>query len=211
MGRLWVLGAALLCALGGCGASGPPAFQVQAGQYQAAFNASRDVLRDYRFAIERVDAAEGVISTKDKSSAGLATPWDGVQTTPKQELSDMLNEQHRRVRITFRPTGDSPSTDPPSSQTSCEGDVQVVIYRVQSALVRPSSRSIQLTTTAVDPGLSAKQIWSKYDVPVERDEALERRIARAIEVRLAEVSEQKAARSSPPQPDPAPLTGAKGD
>lgn len=173
----------VVASLTGCGAAGPPTFQIQAGGYDAAFNASRHVLRDFTFELERVDAAEGVITTRDKASAGAGTPWDGVQSTLEQELSDLTNLQKRRVRITFRPVGQDDGV--PAADQACEGDVQVVIWRTQSPLVRPNSRSISLTTTAIDPALSAKQIYSSYDVAVERDEELENRIARAIESRLA--------------------------
>lgn len=210
--RLLLLTAAstVTATLGGCNASGPPTFQVHAGDYQAAFNISRDVLRDFQFDLERVDAAEGVITTRDKASAGLATPWDGVQTTAYQQLSDLGNEQKRRVRITFLPADGAPDTDAPSPAAPRVGDVHVVIRRVQSALVRPSSRSIQLTTTATDPGLAAKQIYARYEVPVERDEELENRIARKIESRLAEMNKPKAASAATHTPPPGPRRPLRG-
>ncbi|MFA6044670.1 MAG: hypothetical protein WC718_06770 [Phycisphaerales bacterium] len=210
--RVVVLGllGALAATLGGCNAAGPPTFQVQAGDYQAAFNISREVLRDYQFDLERVDAAEGVITTADKSSAGLATPWDGVQTTAYQQLSDLGNDQARRVRITFLPVDGADASFAPSADVPCVGDVHVVIRRVQSALVRPSSRSIQLTTTATDPALAARGIYSRYDVPVERDEELENRIARRIEARLAEATKPKAASASPRTPPPGPRRPMRG-
>lgn len=196
--RLFTLLAGMvLIALGGCNASGPPTFNVQIGQYQQAFNAARDVLRDYHFQLERVDGAQGVITTADLFSAGLLTPWDQVQTTPQQELSDIVNNQARRVRIVFaRASQQADPIDPPSDAEACVGDVQVVIRRVQVALVRPNSRSVSLTTTAVDPALTAKQIWGNYAVPFARDEELERRIARAIEARLSKTT--KAAAMTPP-------------
>lgn len=205
---LMVLGGALLASLGGCNAAGPPTFDVQVGQYQQAFNATREVLRDLNFELERVDAAQGVITTRDLSSAGFATPWDQVQTTPEQELADLVNNQSRRVRVVFFPAGEGADPiDPPSSDVACVGDVHVVIRRVQTALVRPNSRSVSLTTTAVDPALTAKQIWSTYEVPVSRDEALERRIARAIEAKLRDRDGSTAPAqpvAAAPNPSPAP-------
>ena len=78
-------GIAVLCAalLGGCAGSGPRSaeFQVSPGQYARAFDEARDVLTGYRFELDRVDAAGGVIATAPKTTAGLATPWDSEQTT----------------------------------------------------------------------------------------------------------------------------------
>lgn len=73
--------------------------------YPSAFDAARDVLRDMKFDLERIDARAGVISTMPKSTAGLATPWDREQQTAQQEVEDMLQHQQRVVRITFEPMG----------------------------------------------------------------------------------------------------------
>jgi len=161
-----------LVTLVGCAAKGTGDFAVPEGRYEAAFEASREVLHRYRFEVERVDAAGGVITTRDKSSAGAFAPWDGDQTTPAQEVSDLLNQQRRRVRVTFdRPDGG--------------GHVHVTVYRVQQAGVRLNSKSAQLATTATDPALTARGVWAGYDVPVTRDAELEARIARDIEKRTA--------------------------
>lgn len=157
--------------LAGCGAKGTGRFAVPAGGYDAAFEASRDVLRRHRFEVERVDAEHGVITTRDKSSAGIATPWDGEQTAPAQEVSDALNQQRRRVRVAL-------------DRGAGRGEVRVTVYLVQQAGVRLSSRSSALATTATDPALTARGVWPGYDVPVTRDARLEARMAREIEKRL---------------------------
>lgn len=175
--RLVVLLAGVGAALVGCAAEGTGEFRVPAGRYAAAFDATRDVLRDYRLPVERVDAAQGVITSADKASAGWATPWDVEQTTAAQETSDLFNQQRRRVRVTFDP----PGTDPDQPVI---GRVQVTVMRVQAPGVRLNPRSVQLTTTARDPALTARQVWGQYDLPVTRDSALEARLARAIERRL---------------------------
>lgn len=163
----------LAACLGGCSASGTGAFSVPEGRYADAFVAARDVLRDARFTIERVDAAAGVITTSDKASSGWATPWDADQTTLWQESSDLFNQQRRRVRVVF---------DPPDAPTA--GHVEVSVVRLQVAGLRLNPRSVQLTTTAVDPALRAQGIWNQYELPVTRDGDLEARLARQIERRL---------------------------
>lgn len=163
--------------LTGCSAQGTGEFAVPAGQYADAFQAARGVLRDHRFEVERVDAEEGVLTTRPKASSGWASPWDTEQTTAVQESSDLFNQQRRRVRVTFEPARAAPG----EART---GRVVVAIDRVQSTGVRLNPRSVQLTTVSVDPALSARGVWTQYDVPVERDAAFEARLARAIEKAL---------------------------
>lgn len=137
-----------------------------------AFDAARDVLRDMRFQLERVDARQGLITTRDKPSAGWATPWDTVQTTPAQETSDLLNQQFRRVRITF-------------DDHRRAGQVEVTIFRTQSPGLRLSSKTWRTAAFAIDPALAAQGLGGAYSVPVRRDGYLEARLARAIEQRAA--------------------------
>lgn len=68
-----------------------------------AFDLARDVLREEGFMLDRVDAAAGVITTRPKTTAGVATPWDSEQSSAEQEIDDLANRQQRTVRITFEP------------------------------------------------------------------------------------------------------------
>jgi hypothetical protein len=68
-----------------------------------AFDLARDVLREEGFILDRVDAAAGIITTRPKTTAGLATPWDAEQSSAEQEIDDLANRQQRTVRITFEP------------------------------------------------------------------------------------------------------------
>ncbi|MDX2131138.1 MAG: hypothetical protein SFY69_03685 [Planctomycetota bacterium] len=169
---------ALLCAVlagapGGCGAKGTGEFAIEPGRYAATFDATRRVLRDARFTIERVDAAGGVITTREKASPGLAAPWDTEQTTLGQETSDLLNRQRRGVRVVFE--GDSPDAEP------TRGRVEVTVYRVQAPGLRVSSRTWQTASYTVDPMLVARGVGLGTSIPYTRDEYLEARLARAIE------------------------------
>lgn len=103
-----LLGVMLGAAAGMVGCASPriePVVDVPAGRYEEAFQSAREVLRERRFSIDRVDARAGVITTRARSSAGLVTPWDGDQSTIEQEIDDAANWQQRRVRIEFVPAG----------------------------------------------------------------------------------------------------------
>lgn len=161
-------------------------FAVAPGEYAAAFDATREVLRDYRFRLARIDAAAGVVGTEEKPSAGLATPWDIEQSTLGQEFEDLLNDQKRTVRITFeREGGGHPTADGPLT-----GSVWVTIYRTQTAGLRVPSKATSLTTMTTDPLLAAQGVQAIYDVPVSRDPALEKRLAAAITQRMAKPKPQ---------------------
>jgi len=162
----------------GCRAKGPPTFEVGAGTYPDAFLAGREVLREYRFALERVDAEEGVLSTDAKGSSGLFTPWDAEQSTVRAELSDTINHQNRRVRITFDP----PHATPDTPRT---GRVEVVVYRMQNYSLRPNPRVISMSSGTLDPAMSDRGVWPQYEVATTRDDDLAVRLARAIEKKLA--------------------------
>lgn len=106
----------------------------------AAFDAVRETLIDYRFALERVDAWRGVITTRPKRTAGLASPWDREQSGLDQEWEDLLNEQRRVVRVEF--TRDEAT----SSFTALT--VRVELVRSHRPGWRLESESVRLSTHA---------------------------------------------------------------
>lgn len=98
--------------LSGCAAGGDSnEVLLDSSRYARAFEATKRVLRDERFTIDRVDARAGVITTRPKSSGGLLTAWDGEQSDFGDELEDAANFQQRRVRVVFEPY--DPSAPPP--------------------------------------------------------------------------------------------------
>lgn len=79
---------------------------IGAQDYEAAFAASVEVLRDHGFRIARNDYRFGVISTYPKESPTLAEPWVGDNTSDDQALRGTLNAERRVVTVTFEPTLD---------------------------------------------------------------------------------------------------------
>jgi hypothetical protein len=155
-------------------------FQVGPGEYAGAFDAARRVLLDARFELDRIDAAAGVITTHPKATSGLATPWDTEQSTFSQEISDMVNHQRRRVRVTFRSpedaTGDG-SVDLRTLDAPILGRVDVVIERLHRPGWRLETTSIHLSRHAMDPTFRERSMWPTYAVAVSQDPALAKRLA----------------------------------
>lgn len=209
-----------LALVGGCAGSKPlpPTFEVPPGRYDAAFDASREVLREARFPIDRVDAGAGVISTDPKTSAGLATPWDDEQSSTRDEFEDLFNHQRRLVRITFEPAQPPPNlpgTETQLGETAdvpnlrrCEGPliarVMVVIEREHRPGRRVETVSIASSTFTRDPALGPRGLGGPYWVPIAQDPALAGRLAAKIQKALA-----KGAAAPPPAADEPPEIGAR--
>src|SRR5690606_38676825 len=129
-----------------CASGGPTEVAIGPGEYAAAFNAARDVLRDARFEIDRVDARAGVITTVPKT-----TTW--------RDLEDVLNRHGRRVRVSFDPAGEAAEPDTIRDLLTEEpGElvmrVRVVVEREQRPGWRLESSAAHLSTRAGDPALA---------------------------------------------------------
>jgi hypothetical protein len=176
----------------GC-ASAPPhdtSLPVAENQYPAAFNAARETLLSRRFELERVDARAGVITTKPKSTSGLATPWDTEQSSLDDEFEDLLNRQQRLVRITFEPAGEAAAgAQPPDDLRAFGGEVTARVEVVIERLRRPGWQlepgAVRHSAYTQDPSLASRGMWPTYAVPFSQDPALAARLAEEIEQRLS--------------------------
>jgi hypothetical protein len=162
---------------------GNATLEVPAERYAAVFDAAREVLRDERFDLERVDARAGVITTQPKKSIGVLSPWDGEQSTVRQEVDDLFNRQRRVVRVTFEP----PDGPPPPGTDLLSGDapalvmrVGVVVEREQQPGWRLESTSVRLNTRSTDLALAERGLTPWYTVPAAQDPALAARLAEEI-------------------------------
>lgn len=198
LGTLLAAAAAACLTLGGCASAVDHSgqFTFATGDYTAAFDTTRDVLRSYRLDLDRIDADAGVISTAPEFSPGLLQPWSPLQTGLGDEWEDTLNHQSRAVRVTFEPDGDD----------TMRGSVWVTVLREQRAGRRLDSETVGGSTFTVDPQLRERHS-SVYLVPVRRDPSLEARLAKRIEDDLRSqlgASAEAASESSAPDETTAP-------
>jgi hypothetical protein len=174
--------------MGGCSAAGNGEFQIPDGRYNAAFDAARDNMIHRRFELERVDSRAGVITSRPKTTSGLATPWDTEQTTLDQEIEDLANGQRRIVRITFEPANPPAGSGPPDDMREVKGPiaarVEVVIERVHTPGWQVQPTAVRFSSHAEDPQLEQRAMWPSYYVPFSQDPKLAARIAAAIEEQL---------------------------
>jgi hypothetical protein len=142
------------------------------GQYAAAFTASRDVLRDAGFVLDRVDAQLGVITTQPKGTGGLLTPWDPEQSGPGEELADAGNRNQRVVRFEFGLPGaagePAPGTDLRREPGPLELRASAVVQRLNHAGWRLNTNNVLGSTYALDPQ-GAERGMVVYTVPVRQD------------------------------------------
>lgn len=204
---------ALWCVSGlGCAGrgAGEPTVVLPPGRYPEAFTVTRDLLIARGFAVERVDARSGVITSTPKRTAGLATPWDREQATFGDEFRDVMNRHRRIVRVSFTPADLAEPESGPRSPAAV-GDIEsdpaspaslgvldlrgydgpvharfhVTLERVHRPGFRPEPASIRLSPISEDPALRERGMWPEYAVAIDRDLALERQLAQALRRRLA--------------------------
>ncbi|MFM9958963.1 MAG: hypothetical protein ACKVZJ_12900 [Phycisphaerales bacterium] len=198
----------------GCASSPAPApmLRVEADAYPAAFEAAKDVLREYAFELDRVDATAGVLTTHTRGSAGFATPWIPHSSSFGDAGRGFLDRERRRAMVVFEPVDsdqpvestpeqaaasvDSPvadsknmhgedRADPLPPGVSLHAKVMVVVERVYRPGRRVGSTSVRLASFASDPELKEQGLEPAFSREVREDPGLEARMARAIASRLA--------------------------
>ena len=210
----------LAAGLGGCAAREEPAtFGVAQGDYDRAFVATREVLRDVNFEIERVDATRGVITTKARPDAGFFTPWTGYQLDAASAVEGSLNQQRRRVRVTFIPVADEAAyvggggdqdrigsqLDEVASRGPWTAYVDVGVTRMQTSGLRPPPRAVLMSSVTIDPIEQSQGVATIYEVPVSQDAAMAAAITRRIRKRLGlEEAAPAPQLVAPAQTEPAP-------
>ncbi len=167
--------------LTGCATpKGPVTFEIQADRYEETLDVVRGTLRDARFEVDRVDAGAGVVSTYPKSTAGLATPWDGEQTTLGDEVSDFVNQQERVVRVMF----ESDQGNLRSGTGTLKAQVEVIVYRVRRGGWRVETESISRSTHARDPLSASRGHPWQFSQAIRRDDAFAAVLADRMRERL---------------------------
>lgn len=172
-------------------------------EYAKGFEVVKNVLRDYRFELDRIDARHGVITTRAKPTAGVVTLWDKEQSTAGQEAEELINQELRAVRVEFVPAGadshqrstltptdiaDADLKDLRNEQQSLRIVVTVNQLRVHRPGRQPSTKSIRSSTMYADPELSRRGVAPMAIEELGRDEKLESRLLAAIEKQLVQES-----------------------
>lgn len=167
------------------------------GHYEEAFDAMRETLRGRRFVLDRVDGVSGVITTRPKSSAGLATPWDTEQTSFTEEWQELANYDHRIVRVWFHPMDEEGEVEPPAEagepladlrhhKGEVRMDVVVIVERNYRSGWRLNPNAIRLSSYTQDPAL-VRRGMARYSVPWRRDDGFSEVLIKEVANRIEEV------------------------
>ena len=145
---------------------------IAAGEYQTAFAAARDVLRDNRFSLERVDAGAGVITTQ--------------RSTTMREAVDVIQRRARFVVVSFAPAagGSEPAGDVRDANLPLAMTVKVVIERIEVPGWQIPPSSVRLASRTSDPEKAAAELEPLYTVAVGEDRELADAMAEQIRRRL---------------------------
>lgn len=159
---------------------------VAAGRYAQAFDAARDVLRDCGLTLDRVDARAGVLTTLPASSAGLFTPWSPLDPSLADALRRTLRYERLRVRLRFAPIdpGGAGEFDIHRFDRGARVSVEALVEPVDRPGLRVSPLSPRLASVARSTDAPSPQSSAFPASLPERDDALERAIATALQKRL---------------------------
>jgi len=176
-------------------------FRIEPGEYEAAFDAAREVLAGRGYGLARVDARQGVIATEPRQTPGFLYLLDGGQGSLGERWVDTINAQRRRVRIEFEPVGmpgmaeirapGAPAATPPVDLTRVRdraivGRVEAVVERRNTPGRRIETESMRRSGRWANPTPSARSISRVYYVPIRRDRDLAARLAARMERRILE-------------------------
>jgi hypothetical protein len=178
--RLTLFGILAMTGLVGCAAPRPPPrVSISSGDYPAAFEHAKQVLREFEFELDRVDARRGVITTAPRAWSGAATPWLPFASTARDPLEGLLQFEQRIVRVEFTPAGAS-STDVRADLVDTDrdfiADVRVSVERVQRPGRRVDATSVRLVSIERDPH-SPAAAGGAIVVEHRQDDALASRLA----------------------------------
>lgn len=203
--------AALLWAsLTGCGqADSQLSLIVDRARYDAVFDATLESLRREQFVLNRVDRRLGVITTEPRPASSVLEPWRGDNSTVGQAVESTLHDQHRVVRVQFRPyqanvtaaaaagdghrgpdavgeerPGDFTAAARPFEAANHDGvmamELRCVIERGHRPGWRLETSSMRYSSYTVDPALARRGIPRRFWEPIGRDQHMESRLLEQI-------------------------------
>ncbi len=158
-------------------------------EYDRAFDAAVDVLRDARFTIDRVDRRSGVITTEARVSSTIVEPWRPDNATLGMSVDSTLNYQRRVVRVQFT---DAAGAGDVTDLTVLPGGralglaVTCTIERAHRPNRRVESAALSRSSQAIDPRLQERGIGQVFWQQVGRDPNWEQTIRATLAQRLAE-------------------------
>ncbi len=98
-------------------------------QFEATFDASVEVLRDYGFSIDRQDYRFGTVTTRPLVAPTVFEPWKPTNTSNLQIAEGTFNSQRRIARVELKPI-----QFPITATSKYQLTVQVYMIKLQQPL-----------------------------------------------------------------------------
>jgi hypothetical protein len=162
----------------------PATASAKGSDFEKLARGTEAILRDYCFAIDRVDYRLGIITTEPLVGAQFFEPWRRDNQTAGDVVKSSLGTRRRTVRVDIARNDDGTFTASPrvllERISSAEQRItNVVAYRGARKPADP--RAVPRGTKESDQGIL---IPSKYWYAIGRDEPLERKLAEEIQTEL---------------------------
>ena len=160
-------------ALTGCrSAPGPDVYagvtSATVSDYPRAFDATKDVLREMGFELDRIDASAGIITTRPRTGSGLGTPW--VPTS--DGLNDLAHRNRRVASVRFAPVGVERPDDLRAYDGAIDVEWTIEVQRVYVPGRRPSPTSVRLGGVWRDRDLPLAGERVRFATHIDIDEEL---------------------------------------
>ncbi len=175
--------AALLSLLGCAPSITAVELEVAPEDYDAAFAAAVEAMRDNRLTLDRVDQRLGVITSEPKTAGSILEPWRVDNSHFAQRFESTLHSQRRVVRIEFVDPAVTPADpdtytyfEPASATRPLRLRVTCDIEREQRPGARPEPAAVRRSTTTTDPLLKQRGIPNRYWYAIDRDPYFEQRL-----------------------------------
>jgi len=176
--------------LGGCaapraGVENPT--RIAASEYDRVFEEAVEVLRDYRFRVDRRDRRFGVITTEPRTAGSVLEPWAEGNQTFDQALENTIQHQRRIIRIELSRREGGEATEAASDRAVA--DYELLVRAQLQRRQRVTGPLNTAVTSSVQRGargggrrvvLTERGYESDFWRDVGRDAALERTLIAAI-------------------------------
>lgn len=171
----WCVLSCALLAAGGCSNSAvyngtQYSFDASGSDRERVIEVVREVLTEYRFVIDRVDARRGVVTTEYKSTQGIVSPWDREQSSLREESADFVNQHERAVRVEIDDAGGV--------------IVTVMVQRIHQPGRRIETEAISRSSRMTIIGTDGKREPARLVTPIGIDGGLAQRIGERIDKRV---------------------------
>ena len=178
--RAWIVVVLAAAPLAGCGPQPAPTADVRATadeDFNALWDSAVEVLRQYRFNVDRADRRSGLITTFPVVGRSWFEFWRADAATPRDVLEGSLHTIYRQAAVSIRRAGPGTASAPAIGRYLASVEVRVRRSDRQTAQLSSASEAYEmfLDPGALVPEAGGEPAGAAGDrVDLGRDENLEK-------------------------------------